>query len=89
MTQSKHTLGPIHYSKCRCGHPSCNQYTLSTQGSVGFEEADARLYAAAPDLLALVELVHGSFGGGNVITFSDADIAEFSAAIAKAKGDTK
>lgn len=48
--------------------------------------ANGRLIAAAPDLLALVELVHGSFGGGSVITFSDADIAEFAAAIAKARG---
>ena len=48
--------------------------------------ANARLIAAAPDMLALVKLVHGSFGGGRVVTFSDDDIAQFEAAIAKAEG---
>lgn len=47
---------------------------------------DARLIAAAPDLLELVKLVHGSFGGGRIITFSDAAIAEFEAAISKVEG---
>eukprot|EP00873_Tetraselmis_striata_P030350 jgi/Tetstr1/450614/TSEL_037650.t1 len=49
-------------------------------------DANARLIAAAPELLDLVMLVHGSFGGGPVITFSDDDIAAFEAAIAKATG---
>lgn len=42
----------VTYHKCRCGHPACSQYTLSTQGGVGFDLADARLYAAASDLLS-------------------------------------
>ena len=46
------------------------------------------LRKTAPELLELVELVHESFGGGRVITFSDSDVAAFSAAIAKAKGET-
>ena len=33
---------------CRCGDPICKQFRLSTQGTVGFSEADARLYAGAP-----------------------------------------
>ena len=36
--------------KCPCGHKSCSQYTLTTQGSVGFDLEDADLYAAAPRL---------------------------------------
>ncbi len=36
--------------KCPCGDPACYQYTLTSQGSVGFDEVDAALYAAAPDL---------------------------------------
>ena len=36
--------------KCPCGHKSCSQYTLTTQGSVGFALEDADLYAAAPRL---------------------------------------
>ena len=48
--------------------------------------ANARLIAAAPELLALVKLVHGSFGGGLTVTFSEQDVADFAAAIAKAEG---
>jgi hypothetical protein len=44
------------------------------------------VFAAAPDLLALCEMVNGSFGGGRVVTFSDDDISQFAAVIAKAKG---
>lgn len=48
---AQHTPGPVHIFKCTCGDPICSQYTLSTQGGVGFSLGDARLYAAAPDLL--------------------------------------
>lgn len=48
------TKGPIRITKCPCGHPNCTQYTLSTQQSVGFELADARLYAAAPEMADLL-----------------------------------
>lgn len=41
--------------KCRCGHPSCNQFTLGDQGSVGFEKPRALLYDAADDLLAALK----------------------------------
>lgn len=43
------------YEKCGCGHPSCKQFTISNQGSVGFSEEDARLIAAAPDLLRALQ----------------------------------
>lgn len=49
-------------------------------------EAHAALISAAPELFELAKLVHGSFGGGRIITFSDADIEAFEAAIAKAEG---
>lgn len=49
--------------------------------------ANARLIAAAPELFALVEMVYLSFGGGRIITFSDEDIEEFGAVIAKARGE--
>lgn len=42
--------------------------------------------AAASDLFEALDMIHKSFGGGNVITFSDADIAQIGAAIAKATG---
>lgn len=41
--------------KCQCGHRSCNQYTLSTQRGIGFDLADAQLYAAAADLLSALK----------------------------------
>lgn len=46
---AQHTPGPVHIYKCTCGDPICSQYTLSTQGGVGFSLGDARLYSAAPD----------------------------------------
>ena len=46
--------------------------------------ANAKLIASAPDLLELCLLVNNSFGGGNVITFSEQDIKDFQQAINKA-----
>ncbi len=34
-------------SKCPCGDKACDQYTLSTQGSVGFDRETARRYASS------------------------------------------
>ena len=62
------------------------QFDLAFERGNGNDEEDARLISAAPDLLALVELVHSSFDGGLTITFSELDVKEFSAAIAKARG---
>lgn len=47
---------------------------------------NAKLIAAAPELLELALLVNGSFGGGNVITFSERDIEQFQQVINKALG---
>lgn len=76
---AKHTPGPWRYYKCRCGMEGCNQYTISVQGSVGFVEADARLIAAAPELLeALQDLCD---------TLGECGMTEKArAAIAKAEG---
>lgn len=41
--------------KCQCGDPICRQYTLSTQGPVGFTLEEATLYAAAKDLRDALE----------------------------------
>lgn len=57
---SAHTPGPWSVSRCCCGHPSCRDFWISSgkfcQGS-GFGESDARLVAAAPDLLAALVLM--------------------------------
>lgn len=45
-----------------------------------------RLEAERDELLGLVDLVYGSFGGGLVMTFCEADVERFRAAIEKAKG---
>jgi len=55
---SKHNAGPWSYRKCPCGMKGCNQYTVSVQGSAGFDEADARLIAAAPDGLLAAEIAY-------------------------------
>ena len=54
---SKHTPGPWKYTKCPCGHKSCSQFYISNQGSTGFEEDDARLICAAPELLEALKKI--------------------------------
>ena len=50
------TPGPWNYSKCPCEMKGCNKYIIDHSGPAGmFEEADARLIAAAPDLLEACE----------------------------------
>lgn len=50
---SKHTPGPWHADKCPCGHYACNKYRIRHASADGmFEKDDARLIAAAPELLA-------------------------------------
>lgn len=47
---------------------------------------NAHLFAAAPEMFDLLQMIRRSFGGGNVITFSARDIDEICAVIAKARG---
>lgn len=99
MSNAKHTPAPWAFEPWGEEFPSCATVYSEAHGlgvgsivSItpnGMREnsalADARLISAAPDLLALVKLVYGSFGGGLVVTFSEADVQEFAAAIAKAE----
>ena len=57
--------------KCQCGSSSCNQYTLSTQGSVGFHLDDATRYAASEDLLAVCRQLVGQASGNPRARLSD------------------
>lgn len=52
MTKMQHTPGPWRYSRCQCGHHSCNQYLMDNQGGVGFSLEDARAIAEVPAMLA-------------------------------------
>ena len=49
-------------------------------------KGDAQLISAAPEMLDLLKLVHGSFAGGLVMTFSEQDVEEFTRVIEKAQG---
>lgn len=56
--EGKHTPGPWRAEPCPCGHRRCvsgivEPYVVSGQGACTME--DARLIAAAPDLLWLVQ----------------------------------
>lgn len=46
--------GSITKTECPCKHPSCDQYTLNVQGSVGFEENIAVAIEYLPALIAEV-----------------------------------
>lgn len=96
MSESKHTTGPWGISphpwpdQIGCcpltGRPYSVHGTDHRNVAAASTKANARLIAAAPEMYELVELVHGSFGGGRVITFSDDDIAKFAEVLAKAEG---
>ena len=79
----KHTPGPWRFYKCPCGMDGCRQYKVSVQGSVGFDEADARLIAAAPDLLNALEMIMAGVAGCE----RDPEYEAARAAIAKVKGE--
>lgn len=53
MHTTQHTPGPWAYRKCPCGDRVCARYRITHAGSEGmFGIEDARLIAAAPELLA-------------------------------------
>lgn len=97
MSGVKHTPGPWFarragfstvYIEARIGSGMLQEVAACGPTEVvGHQESNARLIAAAPELLELVKMVHESFGGGLVMTFSEADVESFSAAIAKATGE--
>lgn len=76
---------PWRVVRCACGHPTCNRHGTDNgvfyQGS-GYSLDDARLIAAAPDLLAVLEALEGSFEKHRPKAMWDAARA----AIAKARG---
>jgi hypothetical protein len=88
VEEMKHTNGPWRVAKCRCGSDFCNAYfidpwVVSPTGIAGID--DARLIAAAPDLLEALALYIADCEleglGYNTDTYREAK-----AAIAKATG---
>jgi len=47
-------------------------------------EANAKLIAAAPEMFEMLDMIYKSFGGGNIITFSEKDINDIEQLIKKA-----
>ncbi len=96
MSEAKHTPGPWSISQAGQLNDTNGKIVEFARVSIltytsGFDApsqaiANGRLIAAAQEMYELVKLVHGSFGGGRTITFSDDDIAQFKAAVAKAEG---
>lgn len=86
--KAKHTPGPWMYTKCRCGDPVCRAYHIShSRSNGGFDEADARLIAAAPNLLSALEAMVKTFGNSTVLSdYGRGVVAQANAAIAKAEG---
>lgn len=46
-------------------------------------QANAQLIASAPEMFELLKMIHLSFGGGRVITFSDKDIEDIEQLLTK------
>ena len=93
--EAKHTPGPWRVERCTCGDSICDSWDVVSPYCVGgkFAEADARLIAAAPELLKALEAL------ADVVTPNDEPIpraleahffepiAAARAAIAKATAD--
>lgn len=93
---SKHTSGPwdiMHKGTGRsvrvCIRASVNErtvYVAETIGGLDEEETNARLIAAAPDLLGALEEIVGYAGGAETALDDEHVMERFHAAIAMAKG---
>lgn len=87
MSETKFTPGPWKIKQCKdfCGYENCKYHWVEppghfTQGS-GFEQADANLIAAAPDLYNALEVLEKAANERGIPT----DAAK--AALAKARGE--
>lgn len=93
--QSKHTPGPwrvycdpCHYDTASDVKSDCGQFFASVGGKSGWQEqeANARLIAAAPDLLEALEAIVHTWDGPAYKHFMRDNIDLAKRAIAKAKG---
>lgn len=86
--QSKHTPGPLNVvSGQKDNVPSWKVYDEGFMGRpvAYFEkEADARLYAAAPELLEAVKMVKESWDGCDIPSMTSTQYRQLEAAILKA-----
>src|SRR5690606_37831187 len=87
-TGAKHTPGPLHTAEYETHYAVKRGSEILATGIR--KEADARLYAAAPDLLAacktLLNFARSVRPGGGVLAGEEMIFREADAAIAKAKG---
>jgi hypothetical protein len=77
--KAQHTPGPWTFSKCPCGDPICRRYFVSVTSDGRFSEEDARLVAAAPDMLYALHQIASRSKVGIIKKIAQE-------AIAKAKG---
>jgi hypothetical protein len=90
----QHTPGPWNYERIGSGEflitdpgPPLPGFKVSAVGKMGLNEADARLAAAAPDLLAQLKNAEEVIRHIRLrTTWEDAVLAWVQAAIAKARG---
>ena len=90
MTHAQHTPGFWHeaHGRVYTQHGTAICDTRQPLISAEAQEANARLIAAAPDLLAaLLPLVEASPVGGGMMRFDGEELAAARNAIAKAKGE--
>lgn len=74
--------------KCPCGDEICNQFTISVQGSVGFDEADAHLIKAAPKMYAALKDLRDLCLRERLIPASVSYMKEAEVALSNARGET-
>ena len=89
---ARHTPGPLKAARAFVDNaPDCFVVSVAKWGgentAICGKEADARLYAAAPELLAALEFITSAAGTEPGMEIYRAHLDQARAAIAKAKGE--
>lgn len=88
--QTQHTPAPWTITKCPCGDASCKHYNVNSWFNQGgmVEIADARLIAAAPELLEALGRARYELVTEKLYPDTAPVIQTIDAAIAKARGQS-